>query len=368
MDAKDDSKECKEITLPTKEVTLPTKEVTVTAELPAANPDTRMAWVEKYRPRTIQDISHQPHVVAALKTQLASRNIPHILLHGPPGTGKTSTILAVARELYGPLASSMLLELNASNERGIDVIRTKVKKFALGSVAGAASPQFKIIILDEADSMSRDAQSALRRIMEQYSKVTRFCIICNCISRIIEPLISRCAKFRYTPLSSESIATRLQFIATQESVAIAQSGMDAIITVARGDMRQAIALLQSSRKLTPSPSEPVTDEHVWEMAGVIPTGILAAVLTSVKSSTDVADSYLQCEQLIGSGYSVAQFLLQFQELLISDLSIGDGIKAQVCIRLVETEKKLLQGADELLQLLDIVSFIGGLLMCRKPTG
>ena len=213
------------------------------------------------RPRNIDDIAHQAHVIATLRKSLESANLPHLLFYGPPGTGKTSTILALARQLYGPqMMKHRVLELNASDERGINVVRHKIKSFAQYSVSGGGGggsstnnkkgsnsnsndndndngnsnensndnsgsnsnsnsnnnsnkqypcPPYKIIILDEADSMTRDAQTALRRTMERYSNVTRFCLICNYVSRIIAPVASRCAKFRFESLSQESMSKKL---------------------------------------------------------------------------------------------------------------------------------------------------------------
>ena len=175
--------------------------------------------VEKYRPEKVDDVAHQDEVVKTLKTSILQGNLPHLLFHGPPGTGKTTTILAVARELFGPeLYKSRILELNASDERGISVVREKVKSFAQGAVGGQKTsgypcPRFKIIILDEADTMTPDAQSALRRVIELHSKVTRFCLICNYVTRVIEPLASRCAKFRFKNLPIDSMISRLEHIA-----------------------------------------------------------------------------------------------------------------------------------------------------------
>ena len=157
-------------------------------------------WVEKYRPTSIDDLASQEEVTKTLRGAIAQGQLPHLLMYGPPGTGKTSTILAVARTLYHPsVLKDRVLEMNASDERGIKIVRDKIKNFASHSVSsqkfdGYPSPPFKIIILDECDSMTKDAQGALRRTMEVYSSTTRFCLICNYVSRIIEPLVSRCAR------------------------------------------------------------------------------------------------------------------------------------------------------------------------------
>lgn len=187
--------------------------------------DHNQPWVEKYRPRNIDEVSSQEEVVSVLKSTIESKNLPHLLFYGAAGTGKTSTILALCRQVFGHDFKSRVLELNASDERGINVIRKKVKDFARTTLHSSdhntvkdSMPPYKIVILDEADSMTTDAQNALRRTMETYSKQTRFCLICNYVSRIIEPLASRCAKFRFKPLDSVSATNRLKYIAAKESV------------------------------------------------------------------------------------------------------------------------------------------------------
>ena len=181
-----------------------------------------------------------------------------MLFYGPPGTGKTSTILALAKELYGPeLMKTRVLELNASDERGISIVREKVKNFARIAVSNASAsstkqypcPPYKIIILDEADSMTQDAQSALRRTMETYSKITRFCLICNYVTRIIDPLASRCSKFRFKPLDEGNTKTRLEWIAKEEGVQYEEGVIEALIRVSDGDLRKAITYLQSAARL-----------------------------------------------------------------------------------------------------------------------
>ena len=208
------------------------------------------------RPKNVDEVSHQGEVVDSLRKAIEQKNLPHLIFYGPPGTGKTSTILACARELFGKDYKSRVMELNASDERGINVVRTKIKGFAQVAVSsqternGAdAPPPYKLIVLDEADSMTTDAQSALRRMMETHSKVTRFCIICNYISRLIPPIASRCAKFRFKPLPAEAMRERLEFIATSESVSIPPDALIELMRVSEGDMRRAIQMLQSLHQL-----------------------------------------------------------------------------------------------------------------------
>lgn len=184
--------------------------------------------------------------------------LPHMLFYGPPGTGKTSTILALAKELYGPqMFKTRVLELNASDERGISIVREKVKDFARMQLSNPPPdyqdkypcPPYKIIILDEADSMTQDAQSALRRTMETYSKITRFCLICNYVTRIIDPLASRCSKFRFKPLDQGNAKKRLEDIAKNEGVKLGDRAVEALIECSEGDLRKAITFLQSAARL-----------------------------------------------------------------------------------------------------------------------
>ncbi|OLY84797.1 Replication factor C subunit 4 [Smittium mucronatum] len=235
-------------------------------------PDANLVpWVEKYRPKHISDVVSQTEVVNVLKSSINSKGLPHLLFYGPPGTGKTSTILAFCRELFGPdLAKSRVLELNASDERGIQVVRNKIKSFAQ-TVVSAPSPNYpcppyKIIILDEADSMTGEAQAALRRIMEAHSKITRFCLICNYVSRIIEPLASRCAKFRFKSLDNDLSVSRLTAISQSESVNISKEGIEALVEASNGDLRRAVMTLQSAYRL--DQSQRLEPEIINDICGV----------------------------------------------------------------------------------------------------
>ena len=247
-----------------------------------------LPWIEKYRPRNVDEIAHQDEVVRMLKRSLETGNLPHLLFYGPPGTGKTSTVLAIAKQLYGPqLYKNRVLELNASDERGINVVRTKVKDFASSAVSsqqtgGYPCPPYKIIVLDEADAMTHDAQTALRRTMETFAKVTRFCIICNYISRIIQPLSSRCAKFRFKPLGAEQMAKRLQFIAGEESIDCPTDAMDAVVKCSGGDMRKAITFLQSAHQYGDGG---ISADAVLELASLVPDGAVDALIAACRSKS-----------------------------------------------------------------------------------
>ncbi|KAI7860973.1 P-loop containing nucleoside triphosphate hydrolase protein [Circinella umbellata] len=313
-------------------------------------------WVEKYRPKSMNDIASQEQVVNVLRKSLQSENLPHLLFYGPPGTGKTSAILALARELYGPtLLSSRVLELNASDERGIQIVREKVKNFSRTTASkvatGYPSPPYKIIILDEADAMTRDAQSALRRIMETYSKTTRFCIICNYVSRIIEPITSRCAKFRFKPLPIEDLTNRLKYICNEENIELGNGTMDSLITTSNGDLRKAITFLQSASSL--HKNEPIKDSTIKELAGVIPDDIFDTIVKGWQSNNfDEINDAIQ--SIMNAGYAGETIILQIHNAVIRNEGITTVQKSQISELLGKADIALVQGADDHLQILNLM--------------
>lgn len=317
-------------------------------------------WVEKYRPRSVDDVAHQDEVVAVLKKSLQGSDLPNLLFYGPPGTGKTSAILAVAKQLFGiELYRSRVLELNASDERGIQVIREKVKGFSQQSVSavrpdGRPCPPFKIIILDEADSMTNAAQSALRRTMERESKSTRFCLICNYISRIIQPLTSRCSKFRFKPLATDVLKGRLQYISDRENISCSEEVFDKIVEASEGDMRKAITYLQSVSRL--KGTEETDKDDVMEIAGIVPESLIDSLFKSCYS-----DSYERLEssvkEVIAEGYSASQTLSQLHSRLVFMETLTDKQKSIIAEKMGIVDKCLMDGADEYLQLMNLTSVI-----------
>jgi len=320
-----------------------------------------LPWNEKFRPKTLDEVEYQTDVVNALRKSLETANLPHLLFYGPPGTGKTSTILAVARELYGPaLMRKRVLELNASDERGINVIRHKVKNFARISVGITKEydpkypcPPYKIIILDEADSMTRDAQSALRRTMEKWSNVTRFCLICNYVSRILAPVASRCAKFRFQRLPSEHIARKLRQIAANEKVDVDDETITALEEVSGGDMRKAITFLHSAALMVPT-GEKVRSKHVREVTVRVPEHFVQRVFESCFKN--FADIHECAELTIQEGYPVNMLLEALQNAVVHS-EISDQEKARACMAVAEADACLEDGANEFLQLLRVLCVI-----------
>ena len=223
------------------------------ANLPVEAEDS-LPWVEKYRPATLDDVSGHQDILATINKFVDSNRLPHLLLYGPPGTGKTSTILALARRIYGEQnMRQMVLELNASDDRGIDVVREQIKTFAstkqiftVGRApGGGAMAAYKLIILDEADAMTNTAQMALRRIMEKYTTNTRFCVIANYTHKLSPALLSRCTRFRFSPLKEADIRLLVDKVVDEENVNITPEATDALVKLSNGDMRRALNVLQA---------------------------------------------------------------------------------------------------------------------------
>jgi len=284
-------------------------------------------------------------------------NLPHLIFYGPPGTGKTSTILACARELFGDQYRNRVMELNASDERGISVVRNKIKTFAQVAVSSSSSgaiPPYKLLVLDEADSMTTDAQSALRRTMETYSKVTRFCIICNYVSRLIPPIASRCAKFRFKPLPQEAMVERLQFICREERVDCPPAVLKELMVRSEGDMRRAIQMLQSVHRLY---GEDMAPQSVLDVCGAVPAERIKGIFTTCMSNNFDALTALG-DDLLAEGFPVSQIAQQMLEMLLGDssLAIGNMQKSRVAVHIADQERQLVEGGSDMLQLMNLLAF------------
>jgi|Transcript_2008 replication factor C subunit 2/4 len=330
----------------------------VNAEMGDAKTDLRHAnapWVDKYRPRVVSDISSQKEVVQVLQSALESGNMPHCLFYGPPGTGKTTAALAICKQLYGPdLYKTRVKELNASDERGISVVRNKIKNFAglaVGAPApGYPSPPYKILILDEADAMTNDAQSALRRMMETYSRVTRFFLLCNYVTKIIDPIASRCSKFRFKPLEPDTMVGRLQYISEQEGLEVSEDTFAACTKHSGGDMRKAITLLQSAARLF---ANKVSGASIAEVAGYISEERITKLYDLCRGGKyDEAQAHM--EDILRDGFTALTIMDQFSDVVLT-ADIPDAVKAEIFIKMGQADKSLAQGADEGLQLALIVS-------------
>ncbi len=318
-----------------------------------------LIWVEKYRPRRIDDIIDQDEVKDRIKQFLKSGNMPHLLFYGPPGTGKTTMALAIAYELYGDAWRENVLELNASDERGISVIRERVKEFARTAPIGKAP--FKIVILDEADNMTSDAQQALRRIMEMYAGVTRFILIANYVSRIIDPIQSRCAMFRFSPLPKDAVINRLREIAKNEGVKITDDALEAIWDISRGDMRKAINLLQASA----AAAKEISASVVYKIAGVLEPKAIKELLTYVFSGDFIKARDKLRSMLYEEGIPGTEILRTTQRFVLTQLPIPEEAKAEIAELAAEVDFRITEGADEEIQL---SAFLARLMLVGKKYG
>lgn len=322
------------------------------------NPKDEIPLVEKYRPKTLDDIVQQDEIVKVLKNTLETGEMPHLLFHGGSGTGKTSTILALVTQLFGPvIVHDRVIELNASDERGIGTVRNKIiafTKIALGTKDPRyPCPDFKVVILDEADAMTPEAQEALRKVMEKKCGITRFCFICNYINEIIDPIASRCTQFRFKPLDKKSVVEKILSIAKSENIEIDTKCAETIYDVSEGDLRRAIMVLQNTKYIINYTSN-ITSENIIKFTGGVESSHLKHFWKTLTTGNclDVRNLTIFLQR---QGYQV-RYILSYLKKCISESNISDIQKSKISLEMCKTDKMLTEGSDEYLQILNILLY------------
>ena len=305
-------------------------------------------WIEKYRPSNLSEVVGQTPITSRLKNYVKERSMPHLLLAGPAGTGKTTCALALAKELFGELWKHNLHELNASDERGIDVVRGKIKEFARTAPLGEDG--FKIIFLDEADALTGAAQAALRRTMEKYSRTCRFVMSCNFSSKIIDPIQSRCAVFRFRPLKAEDVERYLKFVAVKEELNIDKEAYESLTYLAQGDLRRAINGLQ----MAAAANVDITPDVVYQaVAAARPEEVKEALEMSLNNNFAGARERLDTLQIT---YGLAgEDVLRQMHRSVRDIEVPDTIKVQMIEKLAEADFRLSEGANARIQIEAVIA-------------
>jgi replication factor C subunit 3/5 len=324
----------------------------------AVGPGGTLPWVEKYRPAGLEDLVSQEAVVATLQGFLDKGQLPHLLLYGPPGTGKTSTILACARRMYGAAAPHMVLELNASDDRGIDVVRHQIKDFATSSMLFARPGDVRLVVLDEADAMTQDAQFALRRMIEAHAKRTRFCLICNNVNKVIPALHSRCTRFRFQLLRPELMRARVAAVAAAEGVRLTKSGLEALLRLAHGDMRRVLNVLQATALGYPK----VNEAAVYACTGdPLPAHVQA--LTHALWHAPFLEAFALAKDMVhGRGYALCDLLTEVAAAARRTLaSRPDAVAAALLTALGQLEARL---AVSVLDDVQVGSLVGVFVLAR----
>lgn len=299
-------------------------------------------WVEKYRPLTLDEVVGNERIVQQLRAIALQGNMPHLILVGPPGCGKTTTVMCLARELLSEKVSEAVCELNASDDRGIDVVRERIKSFAQKKVVLPGNSH-KLVILDEADSMTESAQQALRMIMTDYTATTRFALACNDSSKVIEPIQSRCAILRFTRLEDEQVLRRLMLVADREGLEVEEKAYEALIYIAEGDMRQALNNLQA----TAAGFGRVTYDAVFQVCDQPHPEVIRDILTSCLAG-NFTDAASRLDVLWSKGYSPLDLASSLYKA-VTDLGLDEMKQLALLKELAVLRMRLLDGVCSLLQ-------------------
>jgi replication factor C small subunit len=305
--------------------------------------DSHTIWIEKYRPARLADIVGQDEIVERLSSYVKSGDLPHLLFTGSAGVGKTTAAVTLAREFFKDTWQTNFREMNASDERGIDVVRNQIKEFARTRPLGDAS--FKILFLDEADALTTDAQAALRRTMETYAQTCRFILSCNYSSKIIDPIQSRCAIYRFKPLSPAAVKEEIGRIAKKEGLAIAEGAMDAIVYIAQGDMRKAINSVQGAAIISAS----IDEKMIYAITSTArPDEIDELLKLSLCGDFDGAESLL-ASLLRERGIAPNELINQCYRALLK-MDMDKGLKVELIDHVGETDFRLSEGANSDIQM------------------
>jgi replication factor C subunit 2/4 len=318
-------------------------------------------WVEKHRPREIDDIIQQDFVKKQFKKIIEKGNMPHLMLHGPPGTGKTSSVIALMLELFGPeKIEERVLELNASDERGIGVVRNKIIHFAKLAIGTPderyPSPPFKIIVLDEADAMTNEAQSALRKVMESTTNITRFIFMCNYDHQIIDSIKSRCSVSRFNEINTDNCIIKLTEVSNYEKLPITKEAIDTIADICQGDIRRGINILHN---LKYKKTDVIEKETVYEITSYVDEKEIEPLWKAALTNS-ISKIYKDTHTFANNGFPIYYVLRSLNRIITASNDLTDMQKAHMFICLSQCERRILSGSNELVQLCMFFVYLNGL--------
>ncbi|KAG6381674.1 P-loop containing nucleoside triphosphate hydrolase protein [Boletus reticuloceps] len=312
-------------------------------EIYACSDSDTLPWVEKYRPATLNDVVSHKDITTTIERFIEKNRLPHLLFYGPPGTGKTSTILAVARRIYGAEYKKQILELNASDDRGIDVVREQIKQFA--ETRTLFSKGYKLIILDEADMMTQAAQAALRRVIEQYTKNVRFCIICNYVNKIAPAIQSRCTRFRFSPLPIVEVEKRVDTVVQAERVKLTPDGKQALLKLSKGDMRRALNVLQACH----AAYDTIGETEVYNCTGSPHPSDIETIVNSMLSDEFTTSIQMMTALKTERGLALQDLLVGAHEY-VETIDFKPHARVYLLDFIATIEHRLSTGANEKIQL------------------